>query len=93
MAMRPKWKRWGLVALSMLAIGCGTGPSGSPSKTPGERAAAPAAGGRYTVQQNLAPGEKGTPERRRYCAEWQCASVGTGLESWCMQSCTYDWDL
>ncbi|MBO9539476.1 hypothetical protein J7643_02665 [bacterium] len=87
-----KWARRGLVASGILALGCGGGLSAAPSQALKEQAVRPL-NGSYLMQQNLAPGSKGTPQRRRYCAEWQCAFAGADQQSWCLQSCTYDWDL
>jgi hypothetical protein len=59
----------------------------TPPADPGARAAS----ARYTVNAIPPAGRKGTAVRRRFCAQYQCASAGDKV--WCMDRCVNVWDF
>ena len=85
--------RWGLLALVGLALGCG-GPTGAVAPAAQPPATASAAlnyGGYSLLQEDQDPGPKGSRQRVRYCASWQCAFAAD--KRWCMRRCVFSWDL
>jgi hypothetical protein len=86
--------RWAVIAAIGPLAGCG-GPSIAATQASVSNEAALFRASGYSLlqadEEPGPPGEKGTQQRFRYCALYQCASAAD--KRWCMRRCVFSWDL